>query len=693
MGEESSTRHLPILQALADSSQRLLSGRGWANERDQILADLGEAAGVDRTYFFRARSPRPWDGLSPMIMDQEAEWCADSIESELDNEDFQGIDIRVAGPRCGQLLSQGKPYVINRREEMSDEERALFIPQAIHGVVTYPVKHEESLLGFVGFDICNPDFPGWTDGLLSALGTAAGLIASALVQEARQKWREQALSMGQIVEESLHEIYVIDLETCQFLQVNRGARQNLGFEAEELRQMTPMDIKPGLSEELFREMISPLRCGGRSLVQFTTTHQRADGTEYPIELYLHCIGDERDLLIAMGVDITERRKRQTEQQALIQELQQARRLQSTGQLAGGIAHDFNNLLTIIMANAEILRELCTSEDQLSSVESIYKATLRGQDLTQRLLAFAQRAPLAAHPTVFDQLFDDLTPLLGRTVPENIELLDEIAPDLWHPIVDPTFLENALLNLILNAAEAMPDGGRVTIRATNRRIDDSQTVVNALGERLPVGRYVTITVSDEGAGIAPEELSRVLEPFYSNKEKTYSSGLGLAMVQGFVLQSGGFLTLESDVDQGTSVHMVLPAAPTKESGPKSLQHREKQTGEGPEARVLLVEDNEMVRSALTHLLEQMAFRVDAVADGDSAWEVIRQQGERWDLVITDVVMPGDLQGPALAELITDHRPDLPVLIMTGYADRYDQPMLQKPISRERLRTAIEQVLEI
>lgn len=368
-------------------------------------------------------------------------------------------------------------------------------------------------------------------------------------------------------------------------------------------------------------------------------------------------------------------------------------LQSIGQLAGGVAHDFNNLLSVILANAELLKQLSTNEDFISPLESIHGATLRGRDLNRRLLAFAQRALLKAHPCPLTKVFEDLDLLIARTIPENIDFHRQPGDDLWDPIVDPIFLESALLNLILNATQAMPDGGTIIVSATNEYIDSSQKVHNDYGQALLPGRYVKLTISDTGSGIPPEILSQVIEPFFSTREKAYSSGLGLAMVHGFCIQSGGLLSLESTLGKGTSVHLLLPASVGKEDSLMAPRSEEVKLPRDRRAQLLLVEDDDLVRKSLKRLLQQAGYQVETCSSGDSAWETLQNHDRRWDLVLTDIVMPGAIQGIELADRITTLPFPLPVLIMTGHTDRFSRPVLQKPISRKDLLRAIQGALEV
>ncbi|WP_121969912.1 PAS domain S-box protein [Leptolyngbya sp. BC1307] len=379
---------------------------------------------------------------------------------------------------------------------------------------------------------------------------------------------------------------------------------------------------------------------------------------------------------------------------LEEQLQQSQRLESVGQLTGGIAHDFNNLLTVILGNAELLSEMLKSDPKLQPLaEMIGSAAQRGADLTQRLLAFARRQALDPEAVEVNQLIATMDGLLRRTLGEHIEIEIVRGAGLWPALVDPAQIESALLNLCLNARDAMVQGGRLTIETANTRL--SQDYADQHVEVVP-GQYVMVAVSDTGLGIAPENLERVFEPFFTTKETGKGTGLGLSMVYGFVKQSGGHIKLYSELGQGTTIKMYLPRF-WGDTEPQPRQVDRSVVG-GSEL-ILLVEDDELVRRYAHDQLVNLGYRVLVATNGPTALILLRQRDDI-DLLFTDVVMPGGMSGRELAYLARRFRPGLNVLYTSGYTEdaivhhgRLDPgvQLLSKPYSRAELSQKIRDAL--
>jgi PAS domain S-box-containing protein len=387
----------------------------------------------------------------------------------------------------------------------------------------------------------------------------------------------------------------------------------------------------------------------------------------------------------------------SERLALAEQLRQAQRLESLGQLTGGVAHDFNNLLTVILGNAEMLsEELAGNEQLLPLAEVMVQAALRGADLTQRLLAFARRQPLEPISLDMNRRVAGMSTILRRTLGDHIVVDFEAAAGLWTALVDPVQLDNTLLNLCLNARDAMPRGGRVSIRTANVHVtDDGASHPGA----LKPGAYVMLSVQDTGAGIAPEHLPHVFEPFFTTKDKDKGTGLGLAMTYGFVKQSGGHVEIASELDQGTTVTLYLP---------RSAHAGEQLADEAPTAgrparsrsgrTIMLVEDDELVRGYARDQLAALGYNVLEAHDGPQALCLLDAAGPV-DLLFTDVVMPG-MSGRELVDLARAKCPDLPVLYTSAYAQdaivhggKLDAgvQLLSKPYRRDDLARRIRAVL--
>ena len=375
-------------------------------------------------------------------------------------------------------------------------------------------------------------------------------------------------------------------------------------------------------------------------------------------------------------------------------LRESQRLESVGQLTGGVAHDFNNLLTVILGNAEVLRERLVIDPKLASLaDMVVDAAERGAQLTQRLLAFARKQPLEPQAVDVNQRVADMDAMLRRTLGEHIEIEFTRGAGLWPALVDPAQLDNALLNLCLNSRDAMPHGGRLTVETANAYLGHEYVQAHA---DVKSGQYVMLAVSDNGSGIAPQHLPRVFEPFFTTKEKGKGTGLGLAMIYGFAKQSGGHVSIYSEPGQGTTVKLYLPRAGHAQAQPKLTGVAVTPTG-GNET-VLLVEDDALVRRYAHDQLVALGYAVIEAHNGRQALQVL-QERDGVDLLFTDVVMPG-MTGKQLADQARLLRPQLRVLYTSGYTEnaivhhgRLDPGvhLLTKPYRREELARRVRDAM--
>jgi len=416
----------------------------------------------------------------------------------------------------------------------------------------------------------------------------------------------------------------------------------------------------------------------------------ADGKTITVDGHWTLLRDERGNpvgVLKIHTDVSERVD-------LERRLAQSQKLEVIGQLTGGIAHDFNNLLTVIVGNADALAdELQHQADILPLVEMIRTAGERGAELTSHLLAFARRQALQPKSIQPNKLIDGMRNLLRRTLGENIELAVQHAPGVATVSVDPAQFESALLNLCINARDAMPGGGRLMIETSNVVLDE-----NYAQQRVDVapGDYVQISISDSGTGMSAADVARAFEPFFTTKARGKGTGLGLSMVYGFVKQSGGHVGIYSELGHGTVVSLYLRQA----SGPSEPYVRvEPGNIAGRGQRILLVEDDDLVRAHAIKLLESLGYGVVAASNGPEALEQL-QQGVACDLLFTDVIMPGGMTGPKLAEAARALRPGLPVLYTSGYTEnaivhhgRVDAGvnLLHKPYRKQELAAKLFAVL--
>ncbi len=381
--------------------------------------------------------------------------------------------------------------------------------------------------------------------------------------------------------------------------------------------------------------------------------------------------------------------RQTEEK-----LRQSQKLESIGQLTGGVAHDFNNLLTVVLGNSEILVERLADQPALRKL-ALTSLTVaeRGAQLTHRLLAFSRRQPLMPKSVEVGELLVSLQALLARTLTAQIEVKTDAEADLWPALVDPTQLESAVLNLCINARDAMPEGGRLTIEARNAYLDEDYAAQN----EIEPGEFVLISVSDTGIGISAENLTKVFEPFFTTKEIGKGTGLGLSMVYGFIKQSRGHVKVYSEVGIGTVVKMFLPRS---ETAPDVFERQAHLLASlRGEESILLVEDDDLVRAHAQSVLSDLGYRVTSAPNGPAALDILRQHAP-FDLLFTDVIMPGGLTGRLLAEQATQLQPGLRVLYTSGYTQnvivhggRLDEGLLllSKPYSRLELAQKVRAAL--
>jgi signal transduction histidine kinase/CheY-like chemotaxis protein len=381
------------------------------------------------------------------------------------------------------------------------------------------------------------------------------------------------------------------------------------------------------------------------------------------------------------------------------QVRQMQKVEAIGQLTGGIAHDFNNMLAIVLGSLDLAKRRLTRDPSKveACIDNAIEGTQRAAQLTGRLLAFSRQQPLEPRALDVNKLVGGMSELLRRMIGEHLRVETVLAGGLWRTYVDPAQLESAILNLCVNARDAMPDGGKLTIETSNGHLDDAYAAANA---EVVAGQFVLISVTDDGAGMPTEVIERAFDPFYTTKGVGKGTGLGLSQVHGFVKQSGGHVKIYSEPGIGTTVKLYLPryfgaeqAAETTAELVESLPHAKE--GE----IVLVVEDDERVRHLSVDSLRDLGYTVVQASDANQALAVLALQ-PRIDLLFTDIVMP-DMNGRVLADLARETRPDLPVLYTTGYTRNAivhngvldaDVALISKPFTLEQLAVKIRQVID-
>ena len=428
-----------------------------------------------------------------------------------------------------------------------------------------------------------------------------------------------------------------------------------------------------------------------------------DGTKFWALVIIDAIRDEQGNLLGFAKvtrDMTERMQAQRALRETQEQLAAAQRMEAIGQLSGGIAHDFNNLMMIVIGNLEnAQRQTKGAEFATPNLQRAINNAMRGAHraaaLTSRLLAFSRRQPLNPKPLDANKFLAATSEFLQRSLGETIDIAMVGAPGLWQIEADPNHLESALVNVAINARDAMPSGGKVTLEATNVFADEAYCRVNP---ELSPGQYVLICISDTGCGMPPDVLNRAFEPFFTTKELGQGTGLGLSQVYGFVKQSGGHIKIYSEVDHGTTVKIYLPRY-------SSQIIEEEQENLGPELSehgetILIVEDDNELRSYLFDVLRGLGYRVLTAPHAESALTVLEQKATPIHLLLTDVVMPS-MNGRELGRRAQQLRPGLRVLYMTGYSrnavvhhGRLDEgvELLEKPITQNALAARVRTVLD-
>jgi PAS domain S-box-containing protein len=384
----------------------------------------------------------------------------------------------------------------------------------------------------------------------------------------------------------------------------------------------------------------------------------------------------------------------TEQRSTEDQLRQMQRMDAVGQLTGGIAHDFNNLLTVIMNSAEVLKASVQEDPLMAEVaEDAIGAVLRGSDLVRRLLAFARIQQLEPRSVDLNRRLANISPLLQRTLGERINLRVQPGQKLWSALVDPTQVDDAIINLAINARDAMRGDGSLSIETANVTLDEEYAAHHI---EVDAGDYVMLAVSDTGAGMTPETIARAFEPFFTTKPDGMGTGLGLSQVYGWAKQSAGHIKIYSELGHGTTIKLYLPKAKKADDDPDAASERLGEIKGGKET-VLVVEDNPKVRKALVRNLDSLGYRSLEASSGHEAMGIVRL-GSKFDLLLTDIVMPGGMTGYQLAAAIEELRPGQKVLFTSGYTELATDgtlgrvPLLSKPYRKRDLAEALRSALE-
>jgi len=503
--------------------------------------------------------------------------------------------------------------------------------------------------------------------------------------------RESEERFRSIVENSPGAIFLKDLDG-KFRIVNKRFEEWYGVSAAEVEGKTSHEVfQNEFADQYIAHDREALQSRKSNVAEYEAPF--ADGEVHRIVASKFPVFGSAGEPIGVGTisyDVSEQRNAE-------ESLRQAQKMEAVGQLTGGMAHDFNNLLTVIHANAELLSERLSDPALHVFTDGMKTAAQRGGDLIQRLLAFSRQQPLEPRSIDLNVLIDGLSDLLRQAIGGGIKLSVQPVEDLRTCSVDPGQLESAILNLAINARDAMPGGGDLTIETSNVYLaaDDIAT-----HEGVAAGQFVMLAITDNGSGMTPKTVDQAFEPFFTTKEPGKGTGLGLSIVYGFVNQSGGHVEIDSTVGRGTTVRIYLPVAGVDEAASEAFDAAGGNDGAKGTEKILVVDDNDMVRVAVTALMEHLGYQVLEAGNGPDALARLNDHPDI-DLLFTDIVMSGGMNGVELAHRAKERYADLRVLLTSGHADEEIiagkgaseiGPILAKPYLKDALASALRDALE-
>ncbi|HET7552497.1 MAG TPA: ATP-binding protein [Gemmatimonadaceae bacterium] len=529
----------------------------------------------------------------------------------------------------------------------------------------------------------------------------SALVLYALAQALeRQERMADVLRQGEqryhvLFESNPSPMWVFETATRRITDVNQAALERYGYTREEFLALTLADIRPPEDVPQLETALADV-----SVVAGTThlaRHRKKDGTIMDVEVTGRPLGDPMPgMRIVLATDVTDR----LAAERLALQLRQAQKMEAVGQLAGGVAHDFNNLLTSIKCSTTfLLDDMEPADPRCTDVLEIDSAVTRAATLTRQLLAFSRKQVL--QPVVLDSnaLITDLERMLRRLVPENIRQSLQLHPESCFVKADVGQLEQVIINLVVNARDAMPHGGALTISTTCVELTDDPECWHH-ESRVKPGEYVVISVSDTGCGMDRETQERIFEPFFTTKPTGHGTGLGLSTVYGIITQSNGYLWVYSELGEGSTFRIYLPRVNRPAASTATVREPSARTRPRGSERILIVEDDAAIRSAVSRMLVSQGYTVLTAANAEDALTVSDQRGGALDLVLTDVVMPG-ISGPALVERLSARGRPVRALFMSGYprshitqreALEQGVELLEKPFTPAQLATRVRAVLD-
>lgn len=632
------------------------------------LAPVGKMAFFTAVSFFLL-------ALAILLMTSTQRWTNDLVKA-------LSIVVSITGLIFSLGYFYGAPLLYGGRS----------IPMALNTAICFFVFGTGLLITSVGRDVLERHLA--RDTLKKAHDELEGRV-----QERTMELLAKEEFLRAVFETSPHAIFVKDSKG-RFTFVNKAVADAYGRPADQIIGMTEADFN-GHGEEVQRfieddrqvlNTLKPKLIADEQLTNSKTGETRSFQT---LKVPLQLPGSNEVQILGVATDITEQKHAQRALENSELQLRQSQKLEAVGRLAGGIAHDFNNLLTVILGYSEMLMQSELSDQSQERLTEIYKAADRASALTRQLLAFSRKQvlkPQVLHPNA---LVEGTEKMLRRLIGEDIEVITALSPNVSKISADPGQIEQVLINLVVNARDAMPDGGKITIETANVVLDEAYADLHLA---VKPGSYVMLAVSDTGVGMDAATRKQIFEPFFTTKELGKGTGLGLSMVYGIVKQSGGNIWVYSEVGKGTTFKIYFPVAEATVTAPEHKEATAMSTDKAIET-ILLVEDEEMVRNLTTNILREKGYRVLAASNGDEAMDIANAHVGVIDMLITDVVMPR-MNGKQIAELVTRKHRGIPVLYMSGYTDEaivhhgvLDQGtnFIEKPFTSQALTTKVRSVL--
>ncbi len=681
--EASLIRRDRILEAVGFAATEFLNNDFWHANIQAVLHQLGEATDADRVYIFQ--NHREDQGI--LRTSQIFEWVRQGIMPTIDFPELQNAAYREAGFQRWEETLQTGQMIMGNVKDFPESEQQLLLSHNVQSILVVPIFVDNEWWGLIGFDNCQGAFM-WSSAEVETLKVAANLIGASLK---RQKIEKERNLLAQALKNTNDGVVITDLQQ-KILYANQAFWETFGFS-----QNTPLPDTFQLLLNANNENPSMNHIIEQTIQQGWQGElhcQRADGTPFTAYLSTATIKDRQGkptALIFILRDISEYKLLQSQ-------LQQAQKMEAIGRLAGGVAHDFNNLLTIINGYTQLLlAQLPPNSSFHAELQQIYAAGERASELTNQLLAFSRKQMV--HPKVYaiNTLVQEMEKMIRRIIGEDIAIFTDLNPDAGNIRTDRGQFQQVLLNLVVNARDAMPHGGKLFLE-TGRLVVDAQYMARHTGARK--GIYTYLKVKDTGVGIPQEHLSRIFEPFFTTKEQGKGTGLGLATVYGIVKQNQGYIWVESEPGQGTTFEIIFPnvgnATPTEisdESNLPILLSQDKHT-------ILVVEDDPGVRTLIKNILETSGYGILEADNGQTALQTLKSWGGKVDLIITDIIMP-EMSGQELGKQIQAFYPNIKILYMSGYSEELTQGdklqlsdinFIQKPFTPAQLLKKINQIFK-